>query len=77
MTQAGYAEFAVLQVCSLLVCDDIEGLVKSVSKLVGVVDFSYRVGSSSASTSSSNSTAGASSILGSDDSEEKGKGKVD
>jgi len=46
-TQAGYAEFAVFQVCSSLVCDDLEGIIKSVSKLVGVVDFSYCVGSSS------------------------------
>ncbi|KAI1333575.1 hypothetical protein F5Y15DRAFT_430813 [Xylariaceae sp. FL0016] len=43
ISQAGYAEFAVLQVCSTLVCDDLEGLVASVSRLVGVVDFSYRV----------------------------------
>ncbi|KAI0481351.1 hypothetical protein GGR56DRAFT_315860 [Xylariaceae sp. FL0804] len=41
MTQAGYAEFAVLQVCSTLVCDDLEGLVESVSQLVGVVDFGF------------------------------------
>ncbi len=74
MTQAGYAEFAVLQVCSTLVCDDLEGLVESVSKLVGVVDFSYCVTSSSASTSVSGS-AGAS-ILG-NDFEGREKGKVD
>ncbi|KAI0444648.1 hypothetical protein F4803DRAFT_236295 [Xylaria telfairii] len=74
MTQAGYAEFAVLQVCSLLVCDDLDGLVESVSKLVGVVDFSYCVGSSSASSSSSGSAAV--SLFG-NDSEGKGKGKVD
>ncbi|KAI8625652.1 hypothetical protein F5Y19DRAFT_262256 [Xylariaceae sp. FL1651] len=74
MTQAGYAEFAVLQVCSSLVCDDIGGLVESVSKLVGVVDFSFCVGASGTSTSSSESAA--SSILGTD-SDGKGKGKVD
>jgi len=39
----GYAEFAVLQVCAGLVCDDLEGLVRAVSGLVGVVDFSFRV----------------------------------
>ncbi|KAK1773957.1 hypothetical protein QBC45DRAFT_446490 [Copromyces sp. CBS 386.78] len=39
----GYAEFAVLQVCTGLVCDDLEGLVKAVISLVGVVDFSFRV----------------------------------
>ncbi|KAH9886131.1 hypothetical protein F4778DRAFT_774114 [Xylariomycetidae sp. FL2044] len=53
MAQTGYAEFAVLQVCSSLVCDDLEGLVKCVSQLVGVVDFSYRVRDSSSSLGSS------------------------
>jgi hypothetical protein len=43
MSENGYAEFAVLQVCSTLVCDDLEGLVKCVGQLVGVVDFSFRV----------------------------------
>ncbi|KAM7193793.1 Protein of unknown function (DUF2422) domain containing protein [Naviculisporaceae sp. PSN 640] len=43
MEQPGYAEFAALQVCSTLVCDDLEALVKAVSGLVGVVDFSFRV----------------------------------
>ncbi|KAI0165743.1 hypothetical protein GGR57DRAFT_448560 [Xylariaceae sp. FL1272] len=72
MTQAGYAEFAILQVCSALVCDDIEGLVKTVSKIVGVVDFSYRVGDASTTTSAG------SSITGVDSSNEGGnKGKVD
>ncbi|KAI1265069.1 hypothetical protein F5Y18DRAFT_427189 [Xylariaceae sp. FL1019] len=72
MTQAGYAEFAILQVCSALVCDDIEGLVKTVSKLVGVVDFSYRVGDASTTTSAG------SSITGVDSGNENGnKGKVD
>ena len=44
MEQHGYAEFAVLQVCSTLVCDDLEGLVRAVSSLVGIVDFSFRLG---------------------------------
>ncbi|SPO06922.1 uncharacterized protein DNG_09616 [Cephalotrichum gorgonifer] len=39
----GYEEFVVMQVCSTLVCDDLEGLVRAVSGLVGVVDFSFRV----------------------------------
>ncbi|KAH6627549.1 hypothetical protein F5144DRAFT_603805 [Chaetomium tenue] len=39
--QPGYAEFAVLQVCTTLVCDDLQGLVQAVSGLVGVVDFSF------------------------------------
>ncbi|CAJ2506641.1 Uu.00g078270.m01.CDS01 [Anthostomella pinea] len=69
MTQAGYAEFAVLQVCSTLVCDDLEGLVENVSQLVGVVDFSYRVqrgGDASQSDSGTESDGGG-----------KGKGKAD
>lgn len=41
--EPGYAEFAVLQVCTGLVCDDLEGLVKAMISLVGVVDFSFRV----------------------------------
>ncbi len=40
--QPGYAEFAVLQICTTLVCDDLEGLMRAVSGLVGVVDFSLR-----------------------------------
>lgn len=39
----GYAEFAVLEICSTLVCDDLEGLIRRIGGLVGVVDFSYRV----------------------------------
>lgn len=39
----GYAEFVAVQVCSTLVCDDLEGLVRAVSRLVGVVDFSFHV----------------------------------
>jgi len=58
MDQPGYAEFAVLQVCTTLVCDDLEGLVKAVSGLVGIVDFSFRVGSSESSIGSRKSTNG-------------------
>ncbi|KAH8658195.1 hypothetical protein BX600DRAFT_400895 [Xylariales sp. PMI_506] len=43
--QPGYAEFATMQVCSTLVCDDLDGLVRAVGRLVGVVDFSFRVDS--------------------------------
>ncbi|OAA63594.1 hypothetical protein SPI_03757 [Niveomyces insectorum RCEF 264] len=43
MEQHGYTEFAVLQVCSTLICDDLEGMIQAVSGLVGVVDFSFRV----------------------------------
>jgi hypothetical protein len=39
--QPGYAEFAVLQICTTLVCDDLEGLLRAVSGLVGVVDFCF------------------------------------
>ena len=41
--ERGFTEFAVLQVCSTLLCDDLEGLCHAVSGLVGVVDFSFRV----------------------------------
>ncbi|KAK3334240.1 hypothetical protein B0T19DRAFT_148639 [Cercophora scortea] len=43
MEQPGYAEFAVMQVCTTLVSDDLAALVKAVSGLVGVVDFSFHV----------------------------------
>ncbi|KAH7109407.1 hypothetical protein B0J13DRAFT_579029 [Dactylonectria estremocensis] len=43
MELRGYAACAVMQVCSTLVCDDLEGLMRAVSRLVGVVDFSVRV----------------------------------
>ena len=62
----GYAEFAVLEICSTLVCDDLEGLIRSIAGLVGVVDFSYRVGGSSGST-----------LGGGGDWGKGGKGKVD
>lgn len=50
MEQPGYAEFAVLEICNTLICDDLEGLVRDVGKLVGVVDFSYTVDGRSGST---------------------------
>ncbi|KAK8061115.1 hypothetical protein PG997_015336 [Apiospora hydei] len=65
MAENGYAEFAVLQVCSSLICDDLEDLVRDVSKLVGVVDFSFRVEGSSSTFGGGNST------------DEDGKGKRD
>lgn len=49
LERPGYAEFAVLQVCTTLVCDDLEGLVRAVSGLVGVVDFSFKLGEESES----------------------------
>ncbi|KAK9770272.1 hypothetical protein SCAR479_13013 [Seiridium cardinale] len=73
MSENGFAEFAVLQVCSNLVCDDIKGLVKSVGKLVGSVDFSFRIEGSVGSLGSGSSTA-----AGTDsDADGKGKGKRD
>lgn len=39
----GYAEFVAVQVCSTLVCDDLEGLARAVSGLVGIVDFSFHI----------------------------------
>ncbi len=46
MEQHGYTEFAVLQVCSTLVCDDLEGMIQAVAQLVGVMDFSFRMDTS-------------------------------
>ncbi|CAK7274863.1 hypothetical protein SEPCBS57363_006382 [Sporothrix epigloea] len=60
--QHGFTEFAVLQVCSTLVCDDLEGMIQAVSGLVGVVDFSFRIDESNDS-------------LG--DGGDKGKGKME
>ncbi|OIW22794.1 hypothetical protein CONLIGDRAFT_150020 [Coniochaeta ligniaria NRRL 30616] len=54
----GYAEFAVLEICSTLVCDDLEGLIRSISGLVGVVDFSYRVDRSEGSLGSGGEAGG-------------------
>lgn len=66
----GYAEFAVLEICSTLVCDDLEGLIRSISGLVGVVDYSYRVGGSESTLVGSDGGAGRGVGGG-------GKGKVD
>lgn len=43
MEQKGYTEFAVLQVASTLVLSELHGLVQTTKKLVGTVDFSFRV----------------------------------
>ncbi|KAL2182041.1 uncharacterized protein P884DRAFT_190488, partial [Thermothelomyces heterothallicus CBS 202.75] len=58
LEQPGYAEFAVLQVCTTLVCDDLEGLVRAVSGLVGVVDFSFKLGGESESSLDLGATQG-------------------
>ncbi|KAH8668497.1 hypothetical protein BX600DRAFT_379553 [Xylariales sp. PMI_506] len=76
MNETGYAEFAVLQVCSLLVCDDLEGLIKSVSQLVGIVDFSYRIEGSVGSLPVATAAAVAAPSFDSDGGR-NGKGKLD
>lgn len=43
MEQEGYAEFAVLQVCSMLIVGELRGLIETVADLVGTVDFSFRI----------------------------------
>lgn len=43
MADSGYAEFAVLQVCASMICDDLEGLVSDIGELVGNVDFSFEI----------------------------------
>lgn len=70
MEEHGYTEFAVLQVCSTLVCDDLEGLIHAVSGLVGVVDFSFRVDVDDSSAPDLNSS-------GKQEGADKGKGKAD
>ncbi|MCJ1338840.1 hypothetical protein MMC09_004129 [Bachmanniomyces sp. S44760] len=57
--EPGFAAFAVTQVAATLITDDLEKLVRSVQGLVGVVDFSFHI----ISTSTGNS----------DESREKGK----
>lgn len=49
MEQYGYGEFAIIQVCGTYLRDDLEGLVRDVSTLVGVIDLSWRVDSSDSS----------------------------
>lgn len=44
VTQYGYAEFAVLQVCATHLRDELVGMVRLVSGIVGVVDFSLLLG---------------------------------
>jgi hypothetical protein len=38
-----HEDFVLVQVCTALVLDDLRALVRAVSRLVGVVDFSIRV----------------------------------
>ncbi|KAK4226098.1 hypothetical protein QBC38DRAFT_240235 [Podospora fimiseda] len=71
MEQPGYAEFAVLQVCTTLVCDDLSGLVRAVSGLVGVVDFSFSF------EDGSEGSNGFANGKGGKGKGKKGKGKVD
>lgn len=50
--EPGYSAYAVLQVCSSLVTDDLRRLVEHVKDLVGETDFSYKVTDSSSSVDS-------------------------
>lgn len=47
--EPGYSAYAVLQVCSSLVTDDLRRLVEDVKELVGETDFSFTVGGSESS----------------------------
>jgi hypothetical protein len=47
--EPGYSAYAVMQVASSLVTDDLKGLVEDVKSLVGEVDFSFKIVSSEAS----------------------------
>lgn len=62
--EPGYSAYAVMQVCSSLVTDDLRRLVEHVKDLVGETDFSFHVGGSEDS-------------FGSTGSESDGKGKKD
>ncbi|KAJ5050643.1 uncharacterized protein L3040_002518 [Drepanopeziza brunnea f. sp. 'multigermtubi'] len=66
--EPGYSAYAVLQVCSSLVVDDLRRLVEDVKELVGETDFSFQI--SSLETGLGSSSAGGST-------DEAGKGKVD
>ena len=77
MAETGYAEFAVLQVCSSLICDDLEDLVRDVSRLVGVVDFSFRVEGSASTIGSGSTTDDGSPRRQGGGGGRKGKGKRD
>lgn len=46
MQEPGYSAYAVMQVASSLVTDDLKRLVEDVKSLVGEVDFSFKVVSS-------------------------------
>lgn len=62
--EPGYSAYAVLQVCSSLVTDDLRRLVDHVKDLVGETDFSFTVRESEVSFDSTGS-------------ESEGKGKRD
>lgn len=51
VTEPGYSAFAVMQVASSMISDDLEKLLENVKALVGEVDFSFRVNSGSADSS--------------------------
>jgi hypothetical protein len=63
--EPGYAAFAVTQVASSLITDDLRRLVEDVKDLVGEVDFSFKVVNSETSTQTDSTGVG------------NGKGKQD
>lgn len=56
--EPGYSAYAVLQVCSSLVTDDLRRLVEDVKDLVGETDFSFQVRMSESSLDGSGSEEG-------------------
>lgn len=57
MEQQGYTEFAVIQVCSMLIVGELAGLIKTMGQLVGTVDFSFRVEKKDRTSRNSTATA--------------------
>lgn len=53
--EPGYSAYAVLQVCSSMVTDDLRRLVEHVKDLVGETDFTFRVDASQSSVDSTGS----------------------
>jgi hypothetical protein len=54
--EPGYSAYAVLQVCSSLVMDDLRRLVDHVRDLVGETDFSFKISDQSSSSVDSGAT---------------------
>lgn len=78
MEQQGYTEFAVLQVCSMLIVGELKGMIEDISELVGTVDFSFRVDHGEAGASDTSlESFGRVGTWASRAAERKGKGKND